>query len=60
MERERKSGVQRSIPGFDKGEAWYRRSEETSIGLCQELFVADGARSDEEDAILQNLRQLLE
>src|SRR5436305_7856278 len=26
------SGVQRSIPGFDKGEAWYRCSEGTSIG----------------------------
>jgi hypothetical protein len=31
-----------------------------ALGLCQELFVADGARSDEEDAVLQNLRQLLE
>jgi hypothetical protein len=28
------------------------------LDLCQELFVADGARSDEEDAVLQNLRQL--
>jgi hypothetical protein len=28
--------------------------------LCRELFVADGARSDEEDAVLQNLRELLE
>jgi hypothetical protein len=28
--------------------------------LCQELFVADGAQSDEEDAVLQNLKQLLE
>jgi len=27
--------------------------------LCQELFLADGARSDEEDAVLQNLRELL-
>ena len=26
----------------------------------QELFVADGARSDEEEAVFQNLRQLLE
>ena len=31
-----------------------------ALGLCQELFVADGARSDEEDAVLQNLRTLLE
>ena len=30
--RARKSGVQRSIPGFDKGQAWYRCSEGTSIG----------------------------
>jgi hypothetical protein len=31
-----------------------------ALDLCQELFVADGARSEEEDAVLQNLRQLLE
>jgi len=31
-----------------------------ALDLCQELFVADGARSDEEDAVLQNLRTLLE
>ena len=31
-----------------------------ALDLCQELFVADGARSDEEDTVLQNLRQLLE
>jgi hypothetical protein len=31
-----------------------------TLDLCQELFIADGARSDEEDAVLQNLRQLLE
>jgi hypothetical protein len=31
-----------------------------AFDLCQELFVADGARSDEEDAVLQNLRKLLE
>jgi hypothetical protein len=30
-----------------------------ALGLCQELFVADGARSDEEEAVLQNLRELL-
>ena len=30
------------------------------IDLCQELFLADGVRSDEEDAMLQNLRELLE
>jgi hypothetical protein len=31
-----------------------------ALDLCQELFVADGARSDEEDAVFQNLRELLE
>jgi hypothetical protein len=31
-----------------------------ALDLCQELFLADGARSDEEDAVLQKLRQLLE
>jgi hypothetical protein len=31
-----------------------------ALGLCQELFLADGARSDEEDDVFQNLRQLLE
>jgi hypothetical protein len=31
-----------------------------ALDLCQELFVADGARSEEEDGVLQNLRQLLE
>ena len=31
-----------------------------ALGLCQELFVADGARSDEEDDMFQNLRKLLE
>jgi len=31
-----------------------------ALDLCQELFVADGARSNEEDAVLQNLRKLLE
>jgi hypothetical protein len=31
-----------------------------ALDLCQELFVADGARSDEEEAVLQNLRKLLE
>jgi hypothetical protein len=31
-----------------------------ALALCQELFLADGARSDEEDAVLQNLRKLLE
>src|SRR5262245_1753256 len=30
-----------------------------ALDLCQELFVADGARSDEEEDVLQNLRQLL-
>ena len=31
-----------------------------ALDLCQELFLADGARSDEEDAVLQKLRKLLE
>jgi hypothetical protein len=31
-----------------------------ALDLCQELSLADGARSDEEDAVLQNLRELLE
>ena len=31
-----------------------------ALDLCQELFVADGARSDEEEAVLQKLRKLLE
>jgi hypothetical protein len=31
-----------------------------ALDLCQELFLADGARSDEEDAVLQNLKELLE
>jgi hypothetical protein len=31
-----------------------------ALDLCQELFLADGARSDEEDAVLQNLRKLFE
>jgi hypothetical protein len=30
-----------------------------ALDLCQELFLADGSRSDEEDAVLQNLKQLL-
>ena len=30
-----------------------------ALDLCQELFLADGARSDEEDAVLQNLKKLL-
>jgi hypothetical protein len=31
-----------------------------ALDLCQELFLADGARSDEEEDVLQNLRTLLE
>ena len=31
-----------------------------ALDLCQELFLADGARSDEEEDVFQNLRQLLE
>ena len=31
-----------------------------ALDLVQELFLADGSQSEEEDAVLQNLRQLLE
>ena len=31
-----------------------------ALDLCQELFLADGALADEEDAVLQHLRELLE
>ena len=31
-----------------------------ALDLCQELFLADGARSDEEEDVFQNLRRLLE
>jgi len=31
-----------------------------ALDLVQELFLADGAQSEEEDAVLQNLRKLLE
>ena len=31
-----------------------------ALDLCQELFLADGAQSSEEDEVLQHLRQLLE
>ena len=31
-----------------------------ALDLCQEVFLADCARSEKEDAVLQNLRQLLE
>ena len=50
----------------DRFLAWIRDRLDTpavkgqALDLCQELFVADGARSDEEDAVLQNLRELLE
>ncbi len=30
-----------------------------ALDLCQEFFLADGARPDEEDAVLQNLKKLL-
>ena len=35
-------------------------AKEKALGLCQELFVADGARSDEEEDVFHNLRKLLE
>ena len=31
-----------------------------ALDLCQELFLADGVQSGEEDEVLQNLRELLE
>jgi hypothetical protein len=31
-----------------------------ALDLCQELFLADGAHSAEEDAVLQNLSMLFE
>ena len=31
-----------------------------ALDLCQELFLADGAQSEEEDVVLQNLKKLLE
>ena len=31
-----------------------------ALDLCQELFLADGAQSEEEDEVLQNLKELLE
>ena len=31
-----------------------------ALDLCQELFLADGARSEEEDTVFQTLRKLLE
>jgi len=31
-----------------------------ALDLCQELFLADGVRSEEEDTVFQNLRKLLE
>jgi hypothetical protein len=34
--------------------------KQKALDLCQELFLADGARSEDEDAVLQNLRALLE
>ena len=30
-----------------------------ALDLCQELFIADGSRSDEEEDVFQNLRKLL-
>ena len=30
-----------------------------ALGLCQELFFVDGVRSNEEDAMFHNLRELL-
>ena len=31
-----------------------------ALDLCQQLFVADGVRSDEEEDVFRNLRKLLE
>jgi hypothetical protein len=34
--------------------------KEQALNLCQELFIAYGVRSDDEEVVLQNLRTLLE
>jgi len=31
-----------------------------ALDLCQELFIADGLRSDEEEDVFQNLKKRLE
>jgi hypothetical protein len=58
-ERERKSGVQRSIPASIKERLDSAAVKGQALDLCQELFLADGARSDEEDAVLQNTSNIL-
>jgi hypothetical protein len=59
-ERDRKSGVQRSIPAWIRDRLGTAAVKGQALDLCQELFVADVARSEEEDAVLQNLKKLLE
>jgi hypothetical protein len=59
-ERERKSGVPRKFLGSIKDRLDTAAVKGKALGLCQELFVADGSRSDEEQDVFQNLRQLLE
>ena len=34
--------------------------KEQALNLCQELFIADGVRSDDEEVVLQNMMTLLE
>jgi ATP adenylyltransferase len=44
------------------GRAFYstrpREAKPFTRGLCQELFIADGSRSDEENDVFQNLRKM--
>jgi len=48
-----------SIPSFDRGQVGTAALKGQALDLCQELFLADGVHSDEEDAVLRNLRELL-
>ena len=45
---------------FDKDRLGTPAVKGQAMDLCQELFLTDGSRSDEEDAVLENLRKLLE
>jgi len=57
---ERKSGYRDRFLASIKDRLDTAAVKGKALDLCQELFLADGARSDEEDAVLQNLKQLLE
>ena len=45
---------------YVRGQFGHAREEQVDCGLCQELFLADGVQSGEEDEVLKNLRELLE